>query len=95
MLGIITSLLQTWEWIPPSLGDLRFSLEQGGGFLALQGWICEQNVIDLTSANITSLPLTNDPLLDNYAQDEVDDPGSLPPTSDDLIPHIYDFNVVS
>ncbi len=99
--GIVTSLFQAWEWIPASLSDINFSLEQGGGgFLALQGWICDNTAINLTSANIPSLKQIDvdeldDPLLDNCEQGEVDDPGSLPPTSDDLSTHVYDYNVVS
>ncbi len=91
----VTYVSQMWQWIPTT-SDVRFSLEGGGGgFLALQGWIRDHDTINLDSSNITSLDIIGeDPLL-NCTLEEVHDSSSLPPTRDELIPHVYDYNVVS
>ncbi len=93
----VTFLFQTWEWISNKSSNICFPLEEGGGFLALRGWIHDTDAINIDSTKVLSLHIDDDDdsLLDHMHLEEEHDRSSLPPTSDDLIPNTYDYDVVS
>ena len=92
--------LKVWEWVGASTGDPRSFIE-GGVFLSLNGWLHETSSDNssvredkLDHCDLSFDNSCNDLEIYHIIENEPDF-GCLPHINEDLLPHVYDYHVVS